>query len=65
VDFQWRFIDEAALPEEIYVRGRIDTKNVVVYTNVKIAWNQIFLLRNKNYYYVVTIFCIGIEVGPL
>jgi hypothetical protein len=31
MEFQWQFIDEVALPEEIYARGCIDTKNVVVY----------------------------------
>jgi Fur family transcriptional regulator, peroxide stress response regulator len=31
IDFQWRSIDVAPLPEEIKGWGRIDNKNVVVY----------------------------------
>jgi len=31
MDFQWSFIDEVPLPEEIGTWGRIDNKNVVVY----------------------------------
>ena len=31
IDFQWQFIDEAALPEEVKTWGRIERKNVVAY----------------------------------
>jgi Fur family transcriptional regulator, peroxide stress response regulator len=31
MDFQWRQIDDAALPDEISQWGRIDNRNVVVY----------------------------------
>jgi len=31
IDFQWRMVDEATLPEEIKAWGRIDNKNVVAY----------------------------------
>jgi len=31
MDFQWKSIEEAELPEEIRTWGRIDNKNVVVY----------------------------------
>lgn len=31
MDFQWRFVDEARLPEEVDAWGRIDTRNVVIY----------------------------------
>jgi hypothetical protein len=30
MDFQWKGIDEASLPEEIRAWGRIDNKSVVV-----------------------------------
>ena len=31
IDFQWQFIDEAALPEEVKSWGRIERKSVVAY----------------------------------
>jgi len=31
IDFQWQYIDNASLPEEVHSWGRIDRKNIVVY----------------------------------
>lgn len=31
IDFQWQFIDDAALPEELKAWGQIERKNVVAY----------------------------------
>lgn len=31
MDFQWRLVDDAGLPEEVAAWGRIDTRSVVVY----------------------------------
>lgn len=31
IDFQWQFIDQASLPEEVHAWGRIERKNVVAY----------------------------------
>lgn len=31
LDFQWRFIDQAPMPDEVRQWGRIDRKNVVAY----------------------------------
>ncbi|MCK4623320.1 MAG: transcriptional repressor [Desulfuromonadales bacterium] len=31
IDFQWQYIDNASLPEEVHTWGRIDRKNVIVY----------------------------------
>ena len=31
IDFQWQYIDEASLPEEVHTWGRIERKSIVVY----------------------------------
>ena len=31
IDFQWQYVDNASLPEEVHSWGRIDRKNIVVY----------------------------------
>lgn len=31
IDFQWQFIDQAALPEEVHAWGHVERKNIVVY----------------------------------
>ena len=31
IDFQWQYIDAAALPEEVFSWGRIERKSIVVY----------------------------------
>lgn len=31
IDFQWQYIDNASLPEEVYSWGRIDRKNIVIH----------------------------------
>ena len=40
MDFQWPFVDEAALPEEVAGWGRVDNRNVVVYGTCKNCLNR-------------------------
>jgi Fur family peroxide stress response transcriptional regulator len=31
IDFQWTYIDQASLPEEVHIWGHVDRKSLVVY----------------------------------